>query len=154
MADPVDIADLYDEMVELRRENVVRAVDLIAEHVGEGPVLVHCMAGKDRTGIVIGLVQAAIGVPLASIVEEYARSDAPTRLRRTAMIADPHPGDPDVATAPEMIWTAPPEADGAVRDASRRAPRFAGGVASRDRGLAPNGERPSASACSSRERPG
>ena len=26
------------------------------------------------------------------------------------MIADPQPGDPDVATAPELIWTAPAEA--------------------------------------------
>ena len=52
---PVDIADLYDEMVELRRDNIVRAVELIAEHVGDGPVLVHCMAGKDRTGIVVAL---------------------------------------------------------------------------------------------------
>ncbi len=39
-------------------------------------MLVHCTAGKDRTGIVVALVQAAIGVPLESIVEDYARSDA------------------------------------------------------------------------------
>ena len=107
--DPVDIADLYDEMVADRRDDVVRAVELIADHTADGPVLVHCMAGKDRTGIVVALVQAAIGVPLASIVEEYARSDGPTRLRRVAMIADPHPGDPDVASAAELIWTAPAE---------------------------------------------
>ncbi|MET0459817.1 MAG: tyrosine-protein phosphatase [Ilumatobacteraceae bacterium] len=104
---PVDIADLYDEMVEDRRDDVVRAVELIAEHIVDGPVLVHCMAGKDRTGIVVALVQAAIGVPLGSIVEEYVRSDGPTRRRRVAMIADPHPGDPDVANATELIWTAP-----------------------------------------------
>jgi protein-tyrosine phosphatase len=108
--DAVDIADLYDEMLELRRDNIVRAVELIADHVGEGPVLVHCMAGKDRTGIVVALVQAAIGVSLESIVAEYARSDEPTRQRRVAMIAEPLPGDPDVATAPELIWTAPAEA--------------------------------------------
>lgn len=108
--DPVDIADLYDEMLELRRDNIVRAVEIIADHVGEGPVLVHCMAGKDRTGIVVALVQAAIGVPITSIVDEYARSDEPTRLRRVAMITDPLPGDPDVATAPELIWTAPGQA--------------------------------------------
>ena len=88
-------------MVEQRRGNVVRAVELIAAHVADGPVLVHCMAGKDRTGIVVALVQAAIGVPLESIVEDYARSDGPTRQRRAAMIANPLPGDPAVASAPE-----------------------------------------------------
>ena len=105
--DPVDIADLYDEMVELRQANIVRAVELIADHVSEGPVLVHCTAGKDRTGIVVALVQAAIGVPLESIVEDYERSDQPTRSRRVEMIRNPLPGDPDVARAPELIWTAP-----------------------------------------------
>jgi hypothetical protein len=108
--DAADIADLYDEMVELRRDNVVRAIELVANNIGTGPVLVHCMAGKDRTGIVVALIQAALSVPLAAIVEEYARSDEPTRQRRAEMIADPHPGDPDVAAAPEMIWTAPAEA--------------------------------------------
>ena len=79
--EPADIARLYDEMVEQRRANLVRAVEIVASNVADGPVLVHCMAGKDRTGIVIALVQAAIGVPLDSIVDEYALSDVPTRLR-------------------------------------------------------------------------
>ena len=107
---PTDIVTLYEEMVAGQRGNVVRAVEIIAAHIGDGPVLVHCMAGKDRTGIVVALVQAAIGVPLDSIVEDYVRSDAPTRLRRLEMVANPLPDDPDVAAAPELIWTAPGEA--------------------------------------------
>jgi protein-tyrosine phosphatase len=118
LEEAADIARLYDEMVELRRENVIRAVEVVATNIGDGPVLVHCTAGKDRTGIVIALVQAAIGVPLQAIVEEYARSDAPTRLRRDAMIADPLPGDPPVATSPGLIWTAP---SGAMEHFARRA---------------------------------
>ena len=55
----------------VQRDNVVRAVEIVAAHVGDGPVLVHCTAGKDRTGIVVALIQAAIGVPLDSIVEDY-----------------------------------------------------------------------------------
>jgi protein-tyrosine phosphatase len=108
--EPGDIAALYEEMVEQHHVNVVRAVALIADAVTEGPVLVHCMAGKDRTGIVVALVQAALGVGLDSIVEDYARSDEPTRLRRIEMIANPLPGDPAVAAAPELMWTAPAEA--------------------------------------------
>ena len=107
---PADIVTLYDEMVDGQRDNVVRAVEIVAAHVGDGPVLVHCTAGKDRTGIVVALVQAAIGVPLDAIVEDYVRSDSPTRLRRIEMLANPLPDDPDVAAAPELIWTAPGEA--------------------------------------------
>ncbi len=106
---PADMARLYDEMVEFRRANVVRAVEIVAAHVGEGPVLVHCMAGKDRTGIVVALIQAAIGVPLDSIVDDYARSDVPTRHRRAEMVEHPLPGDPDLAAASHLIWTAPAE---------------------------------------------
>ena len=124
-------------MVDAQRGNVVRAVEIIAEHVGDGPVLVHCTAGKDRTGIVVALVQAAIGVPLDSIVEDYARSDAPTRLRRTEMIANPLPDDPDVAAAPELIWTAPGEAMELFATRADRAVRLAGGVARRARASPP-----------------
>ncbi len=107
---PADVAFLYDDMVDFRRANIVRAVELIADHTARGPVLVHCMAGKDRTGIVVALVQAAIGVPLESIVDEYARSDAPSRVRRAAMVANPLPGDPSAVKAPPFIFTAPAEA--------------------------------------------
>lgn len=106
---PADMARLYDEMVEFQRANVVRAVEIVAAHVGEGPVLVHCLAGKDRTGIVIALIHAAIGVPLDSIVDDYARSDVPTRRRRSEMLAHPVAGDPDVVKASHVIWTSPAE---------------------------------------------
>jgi protein-tyrosine phosphatase len=106
---PADMARLYDEMVEFRRANVVRAVEIVAANVGDGPVLVHCMAGKDRTGIVVALIHAAIGIPLDSIVDDYARSDAPTQRRRSEMVARPVAGDPDLAAASHVIWTAPAE---------------------------------------------
>jgi protein-tyrosine phosphatase len=104
-----DIAELYVDMVARGGERLVGAVDTVAEHLERGPVLIHCVAGKDRTGIVVALVQAAIGVTLPSIVAEYARSDEPTRRRRAAMIAEPLPDDPPVARSPEMLWTATPE---------------------------------------------
>ena len=105
----VDIVDLYEDMVERGSVQLVRAVDTIAEHIVDGPVLVHCLAGKDRTGLVNALIQGALGVTLKSVVEEYALSDDPTRRRRAMMIADPRAGDPPVHRSPEMLWTAPAE---------------------------------------------
>jgi hypothetical protein len=104
-----DMAVLYEDMVGRGGGQLALAVDTVAETITEGPVLVHCVAGKDRTGLVVALVQAAIGVSRTAIVEEYALSDEPTRRRRTAMLASPLPGDPPVGRAPELLWTAPAE---------------------------------------------
>jgi protein-tyrosine phosphatase len=35
---------------------------------------VHCTAGKDRTGLVVALLLGLLGVPAATIVEDYALS--------------------------------------------------------------------------------
>jgi protein-tyrosine phosphatase len=38
------------------------------------PALIHCAAGKDRTGVVIALIQAWLGVPDSVIGEDYSLS--------------------------------------------------------------------------------
>jgi protein-tyrosine phosphatase len=40
------------------------------------PVLVHCTAGKDRTGVLIGLLMDVLGASDADIAAEYGLSDA------------------------------------------------------------------------------
>jgi len=40
------------------------------------PIVLHCMAGRDRTGLVVALVLAAIGVPDEDIVADYVASDS------------------------------------------------------------------------------
>jgi protein-tyrosine phosphatase len=109
---PDDIEALYQDMVQRGGTQLVRAVKAVASHIEDGPVLVHCAAGKDRTGILVALIQAAIGVPLESIVEEYALSDEPTRARRRELVANPMADDPPVARSPEFLWTAPAETMG------------------------------------------
>jgi protein-tyrosine phosphatase len=108
--EPTDIVGLYEDMVERGGAQLVRAVDTVAEHIVDGPVLVHCVAGKDRTGLVVALIQAAIGVTVDSIIAEYTLSDAPTRRRRDAMISRPMSGDPPVGRSPALLWSAPAEA--------------------------------------------
>jgi protein-tyrosine phosphatase len=110
LEEPVDLADMYIDLIGRSEVQLVRAIETIADHVSSGPVLVHCTAGKDRTGLAIALIQGAIGVPLDCIADDFALSDAPSRRRRAAMLESPVKGDPPVARSPEFMWTAPREA--------------------------------------------
>lgn len=61
---------------------------------GEGlPAVVHCAAGKDRTGVMAGLVLRSVGVPADVVAADYARSGEAVpaiiaRLRRLPAYAD------------------------------------------------------------------
>ena len=51
---------------------------------GEVPMIVHCTAGKDRTGVAIALLLALLGVSRRDILSDYARSDVFGRNMRAA----------------------------------------------------------------------
>jgi protein-tyrosine phosphatase len=48
-------------------------VDALLE--GRVPLLIHCTAGKDRTGVVIAILLLLLDVPVDDILEDYARSN-------------------------------------------------------------------------------
>lgn len=74
----ITLSSLYRTIIEDFGANVARAVSAIA-HSGETPVLVHCTAGKDRTGLVIALALLAVGVDRASVVADYAETESNLR---------------------------------------------------------------------------
>ncbi|KRC50693.1 hypothetical protein ASE16_06735 [Leifsonia sp. Root227] len=69
------LADLYAKIVLQHRDVVITALREIADTGDEG-VVVHCTAGKDRTGIVIALALLAVGVDRQTVVDDYARTQA------------------------------------------------------------------------------
>ncbi len=54
-------------------ENVVAALRSLASG-GPGAAVVHCAAGKDRTGVVVALALAVAGVEKEAIVDDYAQT--------------------------------------------------------------------------------
>jgi protein-tyrosine phosphatase len=63
---------LYLGFLAERADSVLAALRLIAYH--EGATLVHCTAGKDRTGTVVALALSDAGVEREAIVADYAAS--------------------------------------------------------------------------------
>ncbi len=70
---PADLAEIYDFIVDQRGTAIAAAIRALAR-TGGLPGLVHCTAGKDRTGIVVAFALAAVGVPDQIIAADYALS--------------------------------------------------------------------------------
>ncbi|GAA3821140.1 tyrosine-protein phosphatase [Cellulomonas soli] len=66
----VSLPGLYAHLLGERGESLAEAVRVVAS--GSSPVLVHCTAGKDRTGLTVALALAAVGVDRATVVADYA----------------------------------------------------------------------------------
>jgi protein-tyrosine phosphatase len=67
--------EVYCIMLDHYPQNVAEALRAIA-HAEPGGVVIHCHAGKDRTGVVTALLLELAGVPADIIGEDYAESQA------------------------------------------------------------------------------
>jgi protein-tyrosine phosphatase len=75
------LLDRYVEMLARGRERISEAVAVLAAD-GSLPAVFHCTGGKDRTGILAGLVLSSLGVPDDVVVADYALTgEAMDRLR-------------------------------------------------------------------------
>ena len=70
---PTYLADRYVEMLESGRASVATALGVLAQPEAY-PLVFHCAAGKDRTGILAAVVLGLLGVPDDVIAEDYALS--------------------------------------------------------------------------------
>lgn len=71
--EPRDMTGHYVGYVTDAPANVAAALRVIADPTS-GPTLVHCAAGKDRTGTVVALALSLVGVTREAVVADYVAS--------------------------------------------------------------------------------
>jgi len=87
-----EAADMYERylmILETRQDAFGAVFKAIAE--AQGPLVFHCYAGKDRTGLVAAMLLALAGVTKEAIVEDFAETDAQLAKRYEQWIADAAP---------------------------------------------------------------
>ncbi|EEF24748.1 Tyrosine-protein phosphatase precursor, putative [Ricinus communis] len=72
----VDVDQVVEFMKDINRDFVVRQSGVYAELMQQvlessGPVLIHCTAGKDRTGFGAAVILSALGVDESQIMQDY-----------------------------------------------------------------------------------
>ena len=77
----------YLSYLDLRPDSLLSSMRTIART--HGSVLVHCAAGKDRTGVVVALALDAAGVDRAAIVADYMASGERIEAILRRLVASP-----------------------------------------------------------------
>ena len=78
--------DVYLIFLERFRDNVAAAVRAVA-HAPEGGVVIHCVGGKDRTGLLAAFLLHLAGVDDETIAADYALSEERLLPRHEAWFA-------------------------------------------------------------------
>jgi protein-tyrosine phosphatase len=86
---PGMLGSRYQEIAREGAPQIGRVLRIVAERHAH-PLIVHCSAGKDRTGILVAVLMSTLGVPDESIVADYALSArAMEQLRERAIARNP-----------------------------------------------------------------
>ena len=71
---------MYLQLIEDSHAQLREALRLFTEPANY-PIAVHCTGGKDRTGIVVALLLAMVGVPLERILEDFNVTEGAQKRR-------------------------------------------------------------------------
>ena len=102
------LADFYRGSLDRNTERIASVVRAFVD-APPGPVVVHCAAGKDRTGIIVALLLLVAGVPRESVVDDYVLSESEPEIERLLARLDPDVRERAEAfsrSRPETIGTA------------------------------------------------
>ena len=68
---PMSLVDMYRVILDERQEQVRTVLSTFAAPTAL-PGVVHCTAGKDRTGVIVALILGLLGVSHETIIQDYA----------------------------------------------------------------------------------
>ncbi len=103
------LADRYLEMLDVGRASLADAIHLVADS-SNLPLVFHCAAGKDRTGVLAALVLGLLGVDHATIAHDYSLSGAGMDRMRAWIQATFPEATERMASQPAAFMAAPAEA--------------------------------------------
>jgi protein tyrosine/serine phosphatase len=83
-----DLSHFYLTYLDSMPQSVVDALRVLADPAS-GSVVVHCAAGKDRTGVIVALALAVAGVRRDEIVADYALTAERIEAVRDRLVASP-----------------------------------------------------------------
>ncbi|MGH3333009.1 MAG: tyrosine-protein phosphatase [Nocardioidaceae bacterium] len=98
------LADVYRGSLDRNVRRVAAVVRAFLD-APAGPVVLHCSAGKDRTGMAVSLLLETADVPREHVVVDYALSEE--ALGIPTVLAD-HPGPPEARAYAEEHWRTRP----------------------------------------------
>jgi protein-tyrosine phosphatase len=109
--DPLIVAARYRDMLDAGHSAICEALAILTDPEAY-PAMLHCSAGKDRTGILSAIVLGLLGVPDETIVEDYALS-GPAMVRLVEHFQRTYPDAREtleriapamIAADPQAMW--------------------------------------------------
>ncbi len=117
------LAEDYLQMLDRYRQGVAEAMAAIAR-APDGAVLIHCAAGKDRTGLISALLLGLVDVPAETIATDYAMTAELLRPREQEWLAGLPPEER--AEREAMVARYAPTAEVMLEVLERLTERFGG----------------------------
>jgi protein tyrosine/serine phosphatase len=103
---PGMLAAQYAEIARDAAPQIARVLTIVAERHAH-PVIVHCTAGKDRTGVLVAVLLSLLGVDEQTVVHDYAQSaEAMEALR--AKLVERYPEGKDLIEGATEVFSAAP----------------------------------------------
>lgn len=103
--DDHELTALYQGIVDHAAKKLVEVFRIVLE--ADGPALIHCAAGKDRTGVSAALLLSLVDVRQDAVVADYVRTDGNMFrvLQRLQVLSPELPPGVDVEAVRDLMST-------------------------------------------------